>query len=111
VTVSKEVWEQTNARLGTLEERDNAREAAATTARRDRLVVTALSEGRIAPTEHDHYRSMLEVDEEKTTKLLAALAAGRVPVAERGTAPSAAAADADLGWFPQYETPKETVNG
>jgi phage I-like protein len=111
VAVSEEVWKQTNERLEVLEQRDNAREVAATTARRDRLVQTALSEGRIAPTEHDHYRSMLEVDEERTTKLLTALAAGRVPVAERGTAPSATSEAADNGWFPQFENTKETVHG
>lgn len=84
VTVSAKVWEENQARLSTLEEGEKTRNERETAARRDETVAAAVRAGRIAPSERDHYRSMLDIDETKTTEQLAKLAAGRVPVGERG---------------------------
>ncbi len=88
VTVSREVWEQTQARLGKLEADTQARAVREAAMRRDLLVDDAVRTGRIAPSERDHYRTMLEVDEAKTGELLSKLAPGRIPVDQRGVAAS-----------------------
>lgn len=101
VTVSRQVWEQTNKRLETVEASERTRTEAETKTRRDTLASEWVQQGRIAPSEHQHYRGMLDVDEAKTVALAAALETGRVPVTERGSSASAedTAAGEGTGWF------------
>lgn len=80
VTVSREVWDETNNRLAALEKREQERDQRETAARRDQTVDQAVRSGRIAPSERDHYRSMLEVDEQKTAEQLSKLEPRRIPV-------------------------------
>lgn len=95
VTVSREVWEQTQSRLETLEQRDQQREQTEMSARRDRAVDDAVRAGRIAPSERDHYRRLLDVNEQETSGLLASLAQGRVPVDERSHGATVDATETD----------------
>lgn len=60
--------------------------AAQTSERRDGIIQSALREGRITPASADHFRTLLDTDEENTTKVLAAMAKNTVPVAETGHA-------------------------
>lgn len=71
---------ETNARLAAAEQRLAARDAADTAARRDGIVASAVQSGRIAPAQRDHYRSLLDIDEDRTSGLLTALAPS-VPLA------------------------------
>jgi hypothetical protein len=93
VTVSRQVWDETNQRLERVETSETQRAARETAERRDNLADGWVRAGQIAPSERDHYRSMLDVDEERTTELAASLAPGRVPVDERGAAPDPESAD------------------
>lgn len=109
VTVSRQVWEQTNKRLTDVEASERTRTEAETKTRRDTLASEWVQQGRITPAEHQHYRGMLDVDETKTVALASTLAAGRVPVDERGS--SASAEDSTTsgdgtGWF-AHKFPKE----
>jgi hypothetical protein len=52
--------------------------------RRDKIVATALSEGRITPAEQKTWRDELDKNEAGTVTLLSSLAKGRVPVTEIG---------------------------
>jgi hypothetical protein len=80
VPVSREVWDETQTRLGRLESEATARETAATKARRDGKADGWVRSGRITPHERDLARANLEINEEATTKAYDALAAGRTPV-------------------------------
>lgn len=74
-----------------------------TTGRRDGLATQWVNEGRIAPAEHDHYRGLLDIDEDKTIALASKLAPGRIPVDnQRGTATQTEITS--TGWFPQLAT-------
>ncbi|QOC26051.1 Clp protease ClpP [Microbacterium hominis] len=53
-------------------------------ARRDGIIATALQEGRISASSREHFRALLEKDEEGTTAVLATLAKNTVPVEELG---------------------------
>jgi hypothetical protein len=82
-----------------------AREASETVERRDLLASAWLAEGRITLSEKPHYRGLLDIDEDGTRSLVAALAPGRVPVAAPATTHSLAAATGSeattTGWFPR----------
>ena len=66
------------------------------------LATQWVGEGRIAPAEHDHYRGLLDIDEDKTIALASKLAPGRIPVdTQRGTATHTEITS--TGWFPQLE--------
>lgn len=101
----------TSAEVVDLRTRIDARDTAETTERRDGLAQTWVADGRIYPAEHDHYRSLLDIDEERTVGLANALAPGRVPLRERGVAhtstsatgaaSTAIGAPTATGWFPQ----------
>lgn len=102
VTVSRQVWEQTNKRLTDVEASERSRTQAETKTRRDTLASEWVTQGRIAPSEHQHYRGMLDVDEAKTTTLASALEPGRIPVTERGSSASAddsSSSGEGTGWF------------
>lgn len=102
VTVSRQVWEQTNKRLTDVEASERTRTEAETKQRRDTLASEWVQQGRIAPAEHQHYRGMLDVDETQTVALASTLAAGRVPVDERGSSASVddTGTEGDgTGWF------------
>ena len=64
-------------------------------ARRDGIIATALEEGRITAASKDHFRSLLDTNEEGTTAVLASLAKNTVPVEEIGHADATASVDAD----------------
>ena len=59
------------------------------------LVATALEEGRITANSQSHFRSLLDIDEDGTTAVLASLAKNTVPVEEIGHSDATASADAD----------------
>jgi ATP-dependent protease ClpP protease subunit len=64
--------------------------------RRDSVVDTAISEGRIAPASRDQWRASLDKDEDGITKLLASFAANTIPVAEIGTSDKVNSSDEAL---------------
>lgn len=80
VPVSREVWDETQTRLGRLESEATARETAATATRRDGKADGWVRSGRITPAERALARANLDINEEATTKAYDALAAGRTPV-------------------------------
>jgi hypothetical protein len=88
VRVSKKVWDETQARLERVETAERLRVEKETTARRDRKASDAVRTGRIAPSEKEYYRELLDIDETKTSAKLDALTPGKVPVDERGTDPA-----------------------
>lgn len=63
-------------------------------ARRDGIIATALAEGRITAASRDHFRSLLDTNEESGTALLASLQKNTVPVEEIGVASASAEDDA-----------------
>lgn len=87
---------QENARLGA-----EAR-AEQTRARRDGIIATALEEGRITPASRDHFRALLDSDEDGTVTVLNSLAANRIPVKEIGKSDNSPTNSNDLaakaGW-------------
>ena len=83
VLVDKGQWEQVK------QDAEAGRQARAeqVVARRDALIADALREGRISPANSEAYRAMLDVDEERATRVLNALQPNTaVPVAEIGHA-------------------------
>ena len=83
VLVDKGQWEQVK------QDAEAGRQARAeqVTARRDALIADALREGRISPANSEAYRQMLDVDEERATRVLGALQPNSaVPVSEIGHA-------------------------
>lgn len=83
VLVDKGQWEQVK------QDAEAGRQARAeqVAARRDALITDALREGRISPANSEAYRQMLDVDEERATRVLAALQPNSaVPVSEIGHA-------------------------
>jgi hypothetical protein len=95
VTVSRQVWEQTTQRLDALEASARERTEAETRQRRDGLASAWVQDGRIAPSERDHYRQLLDVDEDRTVGLAATLQPGRIPVDERGSARTTTSGNGD----------------
>lgn len=98
-------------RIADLERQNTERERREAATRRDGLATQWVQEGRIAPSERDHYRDLLDVDEDRTVALAGALAAGRIPVGrETGAASANDGSDdtnvAPLPWFPEL-APKE----
>lgn len=69
VLVDKIQWDEAVASAAKLK----AIRAEQAVARRDALITDALREGRISPANSEAYRQMLDTDEERTTRLLAAL--------------------------------------
>lgn len=53
--------------------------------RREQVIVDAMAKGRIAAASRDHFRAMLDKDEETATALIASLPENTVPVVELGT--------------------------
>jgi phage I-like protein len=88
-------------RVDELQQQVAARAQTEETKRRDDTVAAAISSGKIMAAEHDLYRQNLDINEAATLKVLASLPAGRVPLHERGVAPSSTDG-AELGWFPQF---------
>ena len=83
VLVDKGQWEQVR------QDAEAGRQARAeqVTARRDALIADALREGRISPANSEAYRQMLDVDEERATRVLNTLQPNTaVPVTEIGHA-------------------------
>ena len=82
VLVDKGQWEQVK------QDAEAGRQARAeqVAARRDALITDALREGRISPANSEAYRQMLDVDEERATRVLNALQPNTVPVSEIGHA-------------------------
>ncbi|WP_020393453.1 hypothetical protein [Kribbella catacumbae] len=68
--------------------------------RRDGIVKTALSEGRITVDESKTWRTQLDTNEAGTVSLLSSLAAGRVPTTEIGS-------DADVSAFGAGDGPSQ----
>jgi hypothetical protein len=94
--------QDTSARVAQLEAQAAQRAETERRERRDGLASTWVREGRIAPAERDHYRGLLDIDEDRTVALAAQMSPGRVPVAERGTdTPAASGGITHTGWFPQ----------
>lgn len=88
----KQAFDSLAAEVASLRaERDQAN-LSATAKRRDEKVGTALTAGRITLAEREHYRSLLDVDEERAGALLEALPSGRVPLEARAEAPDPEAA-------------------
>lgn len=90
---AKQLAEAT-ARIATMEAREAERDEVATATRRDGKTDALVAEGRIAPADHAHYRSLYDIDEAGVDKLCASLAAGRIPVT-KGTAAAATATSSD----------------
>jgi hypothetical protein len=95
VPVSREVWEETQARLSTLEAEKKARDTAATAAARDSLADGWVRSGRITPHERALARTNLDINEADTRKAYDALAAGRTPVVDTTPAVAASVATAE----------------
>ncbi len=80
--------------------------AAQTSARRDGIIDAALKDGRITAASKDSFRALLDADEERASKVLAAMAPNTVPVAEIGHAGDVSAEDAlmaQAGWGAENE--------
>ena len=69
VLVDKAQWDEAVASAAKLK----GIRAEQAVARRDALIADALREGRISPDNSEAYRQMLDTDEERTARLLAAL--------------------------------------
>jgi ATP-dependent protease ClpP protease subunit len=67
--------------------------AAQDATRRDTIVASAVSAGRISPASRDTWRAQLDTNEAGTTALLNSLAANTIPVAEIGTSEEPSEAD------------------
>lgn len=65
------------------------------TERRERVVDSAIDDGKIPPSRRDHYLGLMKADEEGTTELLAALSTGVIPVEEKGVSGGVAGASDD----------------
>jgi len=66
--------------LADVQAREAERTAREQRERRDGIVASAVQEGRIAPAERDHYRSLLDIDEARATELIQARAKNTVPL-------------------------------
>ncbi len=75
-----------SARLEAMTQRENARLAAETKDRRDRKVSAAVGK-QITPAEREHYRGLMDIDEDRTDALLSALPANRCPLDARAEIP------------------------
>ncbi len=76
---------------------------------RKQLVTAAVLDGRIPPARADHWESLLKADPEGTGTVLAGLAAGTIPVDERGiTGGIAEANDEDTAYSRVYPTAPTT---
>ena len=84
VTVSKAVLDEMNARIAELDAEAKARREAEAVKHRDEVIAAALSEGRIAPSEREHWVTALSAAPEANEKLITSLAP-RVNVTERGS--------------------------
>lgn len=83
------------------------------TARRDALVNAAIDDGRIPPARFDHYRKLVDLDEEGTAATLASLQKGLIPVQERGSAKDSSGASAgadDSSAYPDWLVPSGAAN-
>jgi hypothetical protein len=96
VTVDRAQWEATiaAAQSGQAARDEQLRE------RRESLVATAVSEGRIAPAQKASWLTKLEAEGTEGEKVLSSLAKGLVPIEEIGHGTDTT--PADDGWFPQY---------
>lgn len=86
------------ADLGVAARRQQVEEA------RERLLASAVSEGRIPPARVEHYRRLHDADPKGTEQLLASLEPGVVPVQERGSSKVEASAQDDAyppHWLPE----------
>lgn len=84
VTVSKAVLDEMNASIAELDAEAKARREAEAVKHRDEVIAAALSEGRIAPSEREHWVTALSAAPEANEKLITSLAP-RVNVTERGS--------------------------
>ena len=84
VTVSKAVLDEMNARIAELDAEAKARREAEAVKHREEVIAAALSEGRIAPSEREHWVTALSAAPEANEKLITSLAP-RVNVTERGS--------------------------
>ncbi len=64
-----------------------------------RLVNSAIADGKVPPARRDHWLTALAADREGTTAALASLAPGLVPVEEIGHGQADTTPDTDLSWF------------
>lgn len=72
--------------------------------RKESILAAAVKDGKVPPSRKDHYAKMYDADPEGTEQLLNQLAAGAVPVTERGVAGGDEFADAEAypaSWFPE----------
>lgn len=79
-----------SAEVASLRAERDARLTAETKARRDAKATAAIGD-KITPAEFEHYRGLMEVDEDRTDALLAALPSGRVPLSARAEIPDPSA--------------------
>lgn len=79
-----------SAEVASLRAERDARLAAETKARRDAKATAAIGD-KITPAEFEHYRGLMDVDEDRTDALLAALPSGRVPLTARAEIPDPSA--------------------
>ena len=84
VTVSKAVLDEMNARIAELDAEAKARREAEAAKHREEVIAAALSEGRIAPSEREHWVTALSAAPEANEKLITSLAP-RVNVREQGS--------------------------
>ena len=84
VTVSKAVLDEMNARIAELDAEAKARREAEAVKHREEVIAAALSEGRIAPSEREHWVTALSAAPEANEKIITSLAP-RVNVTERGS--------------------------
>jgi hypothetical protein len=72
--------------------------------RKENILASAVKDGKIPPSRKDHYAKMYDADPEGTEQLLNQLAAGAVPVTERGVAGGDEFSDQEAypaSWFPE----------
>lgn len=73
---------------------------------RDRLIASAVQEGKFPPSRTDHYRKLYNTDPQGAKQLIASLAPGLIPVKERGTSVSAAEGGPDDDSYPKHWLPE-----
>lgn len=68
---------------------------------RDAFIGEAIKAGKFPPARRDHYTSLYDADPEGTKEFIETLAAGAIPVEERGHSESGEQTDADRASYPE----------
>jgi hypothetical protein len=83
IAAAARVDEALERRLAAAERELADRRDRETIARRDTVIAAAVQDGRLSPADRDEYRELIDIDEDRITRILAARES-RVPLAARG---------------------------